>query len=456
MEQLFFALKDNRTRMAATDAQERCQKLEKLYSSILNHREDIREALYLDFKRHPSEVDLSEIYPLLSEIRQAKANLKKWMKPQYVKTPLAMLGAKSKILWQPKGVVLIISPWNFPFTLSLGPLISAIAAGNTVAIKPSEFTPNSLKVISTIVKETFATNEVAVFEGDAQIANQLLELPFQHIFFTGSPRVGKIVMQKAATHLASVTLELGGKSPTIIDESADLASAIPKIAWAKWLNNGQLCIAPDYLWVHHSRLEEITARLKEQLEKFYGPNPKESASYGRLISKTRFDKLASLLDAQGAKVSGLDRQELYLAPTILSDVKWQDPIMQEEIFGPILPILTYQSIEEVISKLKEQDKPLALYLYSKNEEVIDKILAQTSSGTACINHSGLQFLNLNLPFGGDNFSGIGKSHGVYGFQAFSNAKAVLEQKASFSPIELMMPPYNKFKQKLIDFTLRWF
>lgn len=453
MNELFTGLQAQRQANAETTASERITKLQHLKIALFRHRTSIHQALYADFHRHPSEVDLTEIYPVLSEIRHATKKLKQWMAPQRVATPLAMLGARSSIQWQPKGTVLILSPWNFPVNLTLGPLVSAVAAGNTVALKPSEHTPHTLTVLKSILSEVFPKEEVVLFEGDGNVASALLELPFEHIFFTGSTVIGQKVMHAAARQLASVTLELGGKSPTLVDEDADIDIAAKRIAWAKWLNNGQVCIAPDYVLVHHSRHEDLIHQLHRQIQAFYGDNPKASPSYGRIINAAHTDRLANLLGPNATPL--VDRENHYIPPTIVTGLSPEDPLMKEEIFGPILPVLSFRNLDQLLYDLQKKSKPLALYFYSSNEKSIAKVLAHTRSGAIAINHNGLQFLNTYLPFGGEGSSGLGKAHGWYGFQAFSNPRAIFEQRSRWSAIELMTPPYGALKQKLIDFTLRW-
>lgn len=453
MEALFAALMANRQTMAETTAAQRKASLERLRDSLLAHRQQVREALYADFRRHADEVDLTEIYPVTAEIRHTCRHLAAWMRPQKVSTPLALWGSRSYILHQPKGVALILSPWNFPVNLTLGPLVSAIAAGNVVMLKPSEHTPNSTAVLKAIVRDCFPENQVCLVEGDAQVAAATLKLPFHHIFFTGSPQVGKLVMTAAADHLASVTLELGGKSPTIVDATADLKVAAKRITWGKWVNNGQICIAPDHLYVHESVREELLVLMGRQLRKFYGDQPRQSPSYSRLVNPRQFERVASYLDRPGVET---DREERYIQPTLLTAVSPDEKVMQEEIFGPVLPVIPFSDIAEPLAAIAAGEKPLALYLYTRDEATVQQVLTQTRSGGVCLNHNGLHFFNQELPFGGDNFSGIGKSHGFYGFQAFSNARAVLHQRTRFSPIETMMPPYgNRLKQALISFTIRW-
>ena len=412
--------------------------------------------MWSDYKKPPAEVDLSEIYPVVGEIRHARRRLKRWMGPHRVGAPLALLGSRSRIVYQPKGVVLIISPWNFPFNLSLGPLVSAVAAGNCVMLKPSEMTPHASACMKRILGELFEENEVAVIEGDASVSETLLRKKFDHIFFTGSPRVGRIVMKAAAEHLTSVTLELGGKSPVIVDRSANLDEAAKKIAWGKFFNSGQICIAPDYLLVDESIRAPFIEKLKAQIEAMSA-----EGSRGVIVNERHAHRIQGLVDGavrDGAEVlaggSGPDARGL--APTVLANVRPDAPVMREEIFGPVLPLLTFRNLDDALREIDAREKPLVLYLFTKSRRVIEDVLAKTRAGGTAINHTMLHFYQLNLPFGGIGNSGVGKGHGFFGFEAFSNARGVLEQRLPFSTIELMFPPYTKLKQKFIDLTLRWF
>ncbi len=448
--------------IATTTAKQRIAKLKKLMATILKYKAAIREAMYKDFKKHESETDLTEILPITSEIKHVISHLPSWMRAKKVTTPLTLLGTSSYIHYEAKGVVLIISPWNFPVNLTFCPLISAIAAGNCVMLKPSEHTPNAAAVMRQIVEELYDEKEVAIFEGDHTVATSLLKLPFDHMFFTGSPSIGKIVMRAAAEHLSSITLELGGKSPTIVDETANLEEAAGKIAWAKYLNNGQVCIAPDYVFVHESKKEELLKLIKAKTESYYTTSPLQSKSYGRMVNTRHYQRVKELIEgaqAEGAKVemgAQFKDEEVYIAPTLLSNVKETSKVMQEEIFGPVLPVMSYQSIEEVIDFINQRAKPLALYIYSKSKKNIDHVIRNTSAGGTCINDSVIHFFNNYLPFGGVNNSGIGKSHGVFGFEAFSNARSVLKQNTRFFALKLMLPPYTPRVQKLIDLTMKWF
>lgn len=460
--ELFNQQKANQFNIANTSHKERISKLNALKQALeATYKQEIRNAMLADFKKPMLETDLTEIYPVLSEIKFAKKHLKSWMKKQKVETPLALLGASSYIKYEPKGVCLIISPWNFPVNLTFTPLVSAIAAGNTVIIKPSEMTPNASNLMSRIVNDLFPEDEIALVEGEVETSEELLKLPFNHIFFTGSPKVGKIVMKAASKHLTSVTLELGGKSPTIIDDSANLEKAVKKILFGKFTNAGQTCIAPDYVFLKKDLKDEFTKLFKDHLNTFYSENPEDSQSYGRIVNQKHFERLTSYLEEANTNqttvaVGGtFNADNNYIAPTLVFDVPEDSKLMQEEIFGPILPVKTYSKVEEAVNYINSKEKPLALYIYSKNKKTIDYIMNNTRAGTGCINHNLLQFLNPNLPFGGSNNSGIGKSHGFFGFEAFSNRRAIMKQH-TIGATDLLTPPYTGFKQKLIDLTLRWF
>jgi aldehyde dehydrogenase (NAD+) len=447
--------------LAASSARERIGKLKRLKSALLNHGEALEQALWADFRKPATEVKMTELYPVLAEIRYVSRNLKRWMSPQQVPTPLPLLGSRSYIQYQPKGVVLIIAPWNFPVNLTLGPLVSALAAGNSVILKPSEHTPHTSAAMKRIIEEAFEPHEVALIEGGVETSQALLELPFNHIFFTGAPEIGKIVMAAAAKHLASVTLELGGKSPTIVDETADIDTAAARIAWGKFINNGQICISPDYLFVHESRQDEFVAKLGQKLRDYYGEDARQSEDYARIINPRHFQRLKGYLDdaaERGAEVligGQTAAEEDYIAPTVIAQVPLDAKLMTEEIFGPILPIYPYRDLQEPLALINAREKPLALYIYSKSRQNIAAILNQTRAGGTCINHSVMHYSNHHLPFGGDNNSGIGKSHGWFGFEAFSNARAVYRQALPWSAGDLLTAPYTKWKQRLAGFMVKW-
>ena len=442
IDRIYEAQQANRASVAATSAAERIEKLKRLERALFAHRDEIRAALWNDYKKPPAEVDLSEIYPVVGEIRHARRHLKGWTVPHRVGAPLALLGSRSRIVYQPKGVVLIISPWNFPINLSLGPLVSAVAAGNCVMLKPSEMTPNASACMKRILGELFDESEVAVVEGDASVSEALLRKKFDHIFFTGSPRVGRIVMKMAAEHLTSVTLELGGKSPVIVDRSANLDEAAKKIAWGKFFNSGQICIAPDYLLVDESIRAPFTEKLRAAVDAM------GSESRGVLVNEQHAARLRRLLGQ-----TGHDRD---LPPTLVENAAPDSALMQQEIFGPVLPMVSYRSIDDALSVIDAREHPLVLYIFSRSKRFVRDVIDRTRSGGAVVNDTLIHFYQLNLPFGGIGESGVGKSHGWFGFEAFSNARGVLEQPTRLSTIQLLYPPYTKFKQKLIDLTLRYF
>lgn len=444
---------------------ERARRLTRLRNWIKTNRHQIREAIFTDFRKPPAEVDITEILPALDEIKQALTNLHRWARPKKVDASLTMLGTRSVIMYEPKGVCLIISPWNYPFNLSVGPLVSALAAGNTVIIKPSEVTPHTSALLRKMCDEVFNDHAVTVVEGDQHVAQALLTLPFDHIFFTGSPAVGKVVMKAAAENLTSVTLELGGKSPTVVTPSANIKEAAQRIAVTKFINNGQTCIAPDYILAHEGIAAELIRQLKEQIPRLFGGtdnNVSASPDYARIVNERHFSRLAGMLreaESQGATIETggeLTFEQRFMQPVVLSNVAKHSRIMEEEIFGPILPVITYTSLDEAIGYILSKPKPLALYIFGSDKKEIHRIKMETSSGSVCINDCAIQFLHPNLPFGGVNTSGIGKSHGHYGFLAFSNEKPVLRQRSGLTAFRLFYPPYSAGVQRMINWVLRLF
>lgn len=454
IERIYAAQQSHRTAVAASTAKERIEKLRRFERAILARRDEILEAMQKDLRKPAAEVDLSEIFPVVSEARHAIRHLRSWMKPKRVGTRLALFGARSRIEYEPKGVVLIISPWNFPFNLTLSPLVSAIAAGNCAIVKPSELSPASAACMKRIVGDLFDEHEVAVIEGDASVSEALLRRKFDHIFFTGSPAIGKLVMKAAAEHLTSVTLELGGKSPVIVDQSANVADAAKKVAWGKFYNDGQVCIAPDYVLVDERVQSEFLDGLRASLESF-GENVR-----GVIVNERHAARIRRLLDTaveKGARVVlGGTGQGRELEPTVLTNVDGDSPLMQEEIFGPVLPVVSYRSLDEALARIEERERPLVMYIFARDRRVARQIVERTRAGGTAINQTLIQFYALDLPFGGVGQSGMGKSHGRYGFEAFSNARGILEQRLPFSATGMLYPPYGgKLKQKIIDFTLRW-
>lgn len=440
----------------------RIQKLNRLKVALeLTYRTQIHEALKKDLNKSITETDLTEIYPIISEIKHVKRHLWHWVKNKKVPTPLSLFGASSYIKYEPKGVCLIISPWNFPLNLTFGPMVSAIAAGNTVILKPSEITPHTSALMKTIVQDLFDDRDVALVEGQVQTAQQLLALPFNHIFFTGSPAVGKIVMAAAAEHLSSVTLELGGKSPAIIDQSANLKTTARRLIWGKLLNCGQTCIAPDYVLIDENSQDEFIDQCIKSIEFYYSQNPETSNSYGRIVNQHHLKRLKNLIDdavSKGATVAyggTIIESENYIQPTIVTNCTNEMNILQEEIFGPILPIVNYENTEDILHQVNSNHKPLALYIFSNKKSFIEAVSKNTRAGSTVVNNNLIQFNNHHLPFGGSNNSGIGKSHGYYGFKAFSNERAFMKQHVK-GISEYVTPPYNRFKERIAALTIKWF
>ncbi|MBI1416177.1 MAG: aldehyde dehydrogenase family protein [Limimaricola sp.] len=440
-------------RRVSFDRAARIAALETLRQTVLRYRPQIVAAMAEDFGKPAAEVELSEILPVVQEIAHAKRHLRRWMRPRRVRPTLAMLGTVGRVRPEPRGTCLIIAPWNYPFTLALGPLASALAAGNAVIVKPSELAPASSAVIAAILREAFSPDQVAVVEGGVDVAQELLAQPFDHIFFTGSPEVGKIVMAAAAKTLASVTLELGGKSPTIVGPGANIAKAARSIAWGKFCNTGQTCIAPDHVFVHRSVADAFAEALRKAISKYYGAAPKASADYGRVVNARHFGRLKGLLDeavARGARVlqgGEVDEATKYIAPTILTDTTEAMGVSQEELFGPILPLIVYDEIDAVIARINAGPKPLTLYVFERDRAFAEDVIARTSAGSVAVNLTLVQFLHENLPFGGIGNSGLGAAHGHAGFLAFSHLKPVLRDR--FSVLPILFPPYTGFVRRVI-------
>ena len=461
LQAVFTVQRQHAPQMALTTADERIERIRRVQTWMLSHQSDLEKAMYDDFRKPTAEVGLGELMSVNAEIKYIAKNLKRWMRPQRLPTPLSLVGTRSSIRHEPKGNVLIFSAWNYPFSLIMKPLVSAIAAGNVCILKPSEMTPNTAGLMSRMMKELFPVEEVAVFEGDASVSQALLELPFNHVFFTGSPAVGKLVMAAAAKHLASVTLELGGKSPSIVDETANLKTAAQQIAWGKYLNNGQTCIAPDYVLVHSSVKEPFLAEFRQAVRQMYNAGDQgveASDSYARMVNSRHFQRVRTLLDdavSAGARVTmggQMDSEHNFIEPTVVEGVTDDMRIMQEEIFGPVLPVLTFANRDEALAIINGKEKPLALYIHSRSRRNINYFLERTSAGDTVINDLMLQFGNVELPFGGVNNSGIGKSNGFFSFQELSNQRGVMER--SFGTMKFLYPPYTNRVKKLINFVIK--
>lgn len=464
IKKIFDSQERTRKRTALSDFHERRRKLLMIQNYIIAHQDKITQVLHEDLRKPRHEAILSEVIPVTSEIRHVCRHLKRWMKPQQVPTPLSALGTDSYIHYEAKGRTLLIAPWNYPFSLVLKPLIFAIAAGCTAIIKPSEYAPATSYFLCQMIKRLFDEEEIAVVEGDMEVAQILLKLPFDHIFFTGSPGVGKIVMKSAAENLTSVTLELGGKSPLVIDDTVNIAKVADKIIWAKFLNNGQTCIAPDYILVHTRQKDQLITQLTNSLQKMYnedGNGIENSGSYGRIINTRNFQRLHRLLtDAveKGAEVSFGGRKneaDLYFEPTLLTHVTDNMHVMQEEIFGPVLPVLSFSNLEEAIIQIQNKPKPLALYIMSERISNQQLLISQISAGGVMVNDFLQHFANPELPFGGISNSGMGKSNGFYGFQEFSNAKGIM--KRHVGTIRFLFPPYKTgYQSKILNWLVRYF
>ncbi|MEC2305802.1 MULTISPECIES: aldehyde dehydrogenase [Heyndrickxia] len=410
----------------------RIRALEALKKAVIRHERALSDALRKDLNKSAFDAYATEIGILLSELSFTLKHLKRWMKPERAKTPLTHVGSKSMIIPEPYGTALIISPWNFPLQLALVPLVGAVAAGNCAVIKPSEYTPHTSEALKKLVEEIFPEDFVAVIEGGVETSQVLLELPFDKIFFTGSVPVGKIVMEAAARRLTPLTLELGGKSPCIVHEDAKIKLAAKRIAWGKFLNAGQTCIAPDYVYVHQNIKTAFFKELEGAVHELYGEQPLENPDYTRIVSDKHFSRLRGFLE-EGKTVFGgrFNEKERIIEPTVLTGITWENKVMQEEIFGPVLPVLEYENLDEVIAAVRRYEKPLALYLFSGDRAVQQRILNELSFGGGSINDTVYHFTSPYLPFGGVGASGMGAYHGKESFNAFSHRKSVLRQTTVF-------------------------
>lgn len=450
-----------RTHLTAT---ERRAMLDALWQSVLKHEAELIRALKADMGKPREEVHLQEIYPLKAEIMHARKHLRGWMAPKPTSTSLAMLGTASHVLPEPKGQVLIIAPWNFPVILTLRPLVSAIAAGNRVMLKPSEHTPETSKVIAAIVETAFDPDEASVILGGPEVSQALTALPFQHICFTGGTNIGRKVMRAAAEHLASVTLELGGKSPAVVDASANLVDASQRMAWGKCLNNGQVCIAPDYLLVQSSVADRFIQELTSRFEDMYGSDTRDQLTNdnrSQMVNQHHFDRVVGLiqdaLDRGATLVHGgiWDAATRRIAPTLLDNVTMDMAIMKEEIFGPVLPVLRWESDEDVNALVSHNPHPLAMYFFSKRNDAIQSWMRANPAGTTGINEVVLQVASPNLPFGGIQTSGMGRTGGIAGFKQFSNMRSVLKQTSRFNVLPWTFPPFTGRSLWLAKTVQRW-
>lgn len=433
----------------------RREQLIKLKNAVRKFEEPLHEALYADLKKSPEECWVTETGFLQAELSNAIKNLKRWMQPELVPTNLLNIPSSSRVMKEPLGVVLIIGPWNYPLMLLLTPLVGAIAAGNCAVIKGSEFAPATASVIRQMMEENFDKEYIFFQDGDGatEIPAMMNHFSFDHVFYTGSTAVGKIIYRMAAERLVPVTLELGGKSPCVVESDAHIKVAARRIVQTKFSNAGQMCVAPDYVLVHAGIKEKLVAALKEAIGRFYGEQPEESYNYGKIINEKQFSRLIAYLD-QGTIVHGgrTDKQQLFIEPTILDNVPLDAPVMQDEIFGPVLPLISFQTSEEALAVIAKHKNPLAFYVFTSNSRTEKKWLEGVAFGGGCVNNASWHLTNHHLPFGGRGFSGTGHYHGRYSFETFSHKKAVMKTPAWFDPA-IKYPPF-KGKLKLFKWVIR--
>lgn len=436
------------------DLKFRIQNLKLLRSIIIKYEKEIQEALRLDLGKSETEAYMTEIGMVLDEIKYNIKHLAKWAKKKYVSTPLSQFPARSYRIPEPRGLVLIISPWNYPFLLSIQPLIGAIAAGNCVIIKPSEYSVNTSKLLKKILTEIYSEAYVTVVLGEKEVAQELLKEKFDYIFYTGSTKIGKIVMEAAAKNLTPVTLELGGKSPCIVDEKCNVELAAKRIAYGKILNSGQTCVAPDYVFVHQNVKEQFLNFLIKYLNNFLGENALNNSDYPKIINEMQFNRIISLIDKEHVIYGGgYNRNILKIEPTILTIKDMTSKVMQEEIFGPILPIIGYNNLDYIINYININPKPLALYLFTNNKKIEKRILKEVSYGGGCINDTIIHLANKRLGFGGVGNSGIGEYHGKFSFDTFSHYKSIIK-KSNHIDLPVRYHPYSKMKEKLIRMFMK--
>lgn len=429
----------------------RIEQLKKLKAGIEKYENRISAALKIDLGKSEFESYTTEIGFVYNSIEEAVINLKKWAKSKKVGNPIYLFPAKGFVIYEPYGTVLIIGPYNYPFQLLIEPLVGVIAAGNCAVLKPSEVAPHVAAIVSELIAEVFAAKYIRAIEGNVETTTSLINADFDYIFFTGSVGVGKIVMAAAAPNLVPVTLELGGKSPAIVDKSADVKIAARRIIWGKTLNAGQTCVAPDYLMVHAAIKAELIAEMKKTIGEFFGADPQKSDSYGRIINHKHFNRIKNIIESDklGIVYGGrYDEEQKYIEPTLIEISSWDAASMREEIFGPVLPILTYNDLDQAIKEIENLPKPLALYLFTANTAVAEKVLQEVSCGGVCINDTLTHLANSNLPFGGVGNSGMGSYHGYDSFLTFSHKKSVLKRSVNLSS-NLLFPPYDAKKLSIV-------
>jgi len=431
----------------------RIENLKKLKLILKENEEKLYTSIYTDFKKSRFETYLTELSIIYRELNDAIRNLKKWSKQKRVRTNLANLPAKSYIIAEPLGNVLVISAWNYPYQLALIPAISALAAGNTVVIKPSEIPNNTSKILAKIINSNFDSNYLTVIEGGVKTTTELLKEKWDMIFFTGSTAVGKIIYKAAAEKLTPVTLELGGKSPTFVLADCNIKTTAKRIVWAKFLNAGQTCIAPDYLIVEEQIKDQLLLALKKEIENAYPNNNEVQENYVQIVNEKNFNRLEKLIPTKKVYYGGkTNKENRSISPTLLHNINFKDTIMEDEIFGPILPVIAFENLEEVINKIKGREKPLSLYVYSKNKKIIKKILHEISFGGGAINESIVQISNPNLPFGGVGASGIGSYNSKSGFDTFTHYKSILHKTSWLEP-KIKYTPFTEFKMRILKFIL---
>ncbi len=451
----------NKSAIKHSTAYKRIGWIKKLLDTINREEKAIEQALYQDFHKSGIETAITEILVVQLELKHIAKKLRGWMKDKKVRRSLVMPNVSAYLHYEPKGNALIITPWNYPFQLPLVHLAACIAAGNTAILKLSEFSPNSNQVLKKIIAEAFPTDHIAVIEGAVEETTHLLNLRFDHIHFTGSSKVGKIVMEAASKHLTDITLELGGKSPAIIDKNVNLRQVVKNLIWAKFVNAGQTCIAPDYILAHRHQKQQLEEIFKAEIEEAFGKDAFNSPDYARIINEKQFERLNQALDSAkqlGANIIAggkTDGKTKYIAPTVVSNVAANNPLMTDEIFGPILPIVYYAQIQEAIDFINAKEKPLALYVFSKDSNFNKHLIRNTSAGSTCINDAVIQIMQPNLPFGGVNNSGLGQSTGWYGFKAFSHERAVADVK--ILPLSSMFwYPYTEKTSRMLQWIRRLF
>lgn len=430
----------------------RREQLEKLERTIKRHESEIIEALHEDLGKSEFEAYLTELGVIYHELSFMKKNLNRMAKPQKVRSPITNFPSRSYEYKDPYGIVLIMSPWNYPFQLSILPLIGAIAAGNCAIIKPSAYSKNTSEITAKVLSE-FSNDYIAVVQGGRDENEKLLDEKFDYIFFTGSPKVGKIVMEKASKNLTPVTLELGGKSPCIVDSTADIDLSARRIVWGKLLNSGQTCIAPDYILAHSDIKEDLVSSIKKYIREFFGESPEKNPEYPKIINKKHFERLCNLIEKNGkSDLVAIDIEERKIAPLIIENAEWNSPVMSEEIFGPIIPIIEFSDLDTIIEEINSRPKPLALYIFTKSKSAEEKVLSRVSFGGGCINDTIMHIANNNLQFGGVGNSGMGAYHGKKSFETFSHTKSVVK-KGLWLDVKLRYAPYEG-KLKMIKKLLK--